>query len=369
MSTAIVEYSATEAALADLAQRYKDVVFDVKTTAGMQVAKKGRAEIRQYRTALEAKRVEIKAPALERSRLIDAEARRITAELLALETPIDDLIKAEETRKEREKAERERKELERIERIQTAIAKVGADAAAMAGKPSGEIATALETVRAMWEAGEWAGEFQAQAQAAKEAAVATLTDLHEAAIAREAEQARIKAERAELARLRAEQAQRARDEQARIAEETRQRAEAEAAARAKIEAEERAARERIEAEERKARQEREAEDRKAREAIEAEQREARRKQAEEDARLKAERERVEAERRAVEERERKAREAEEAKQSEIDRQQNELLNARAMLQAFRTRFGHRKEFAAVVKAIDALAQSGSKKIETAKDAA
>jgi hypothetical protein len=42
MTTSIVEYSATEAALAELGQKYKDVVFQVATTEGMKTAIKAR---------------------------------------------------------------------------------------------------------------------------------------------------------------------------------------------------------------------------------------------------------------------------------------------------------------------------------------
>lgn len=94
--TSIAEYSKTAVALAELRERYKGVIFDVTTREGMQTAIKGRAELRSYRVALEKTRVEIKAPALKRAQEIDSEARRITAELLALETPIDDQIKADE---------------------------------------------------------------------------------------------------------------------------------------------------------------------------------------------------------------------------------------------------------------------------------
>jgi hypothetical protein len=45
MTTSIVEYSATEAALAELGQKYKDVVFQVATTEGMKTAIKARAEL------------------------------------------------------------------------------------------------------------------------------------------------------------------------------------------------------------------------------------------------------------------------------------------------------------------------------------
>ena len=51
-------------------------------------------QIMQCRT----KRKEIKAPALVRCKLIDEETKRITSELLALEVPIDEQIKAEEKR-------------------------------------------------------------------------------------------------------------------------------------------------------------------------------------------------------------------------------------------------------------------------------
>jgi len=106
MTTQIAEYSPTEAALADLRSRYSAVVFDTATTKGMQEAIAGRAEIRGYRLDLEKERVRIKAPALDRCRLIDTEAKRITAELEALETPIDESIKKEQQRKENERLEK-----------------------------------------------------------------------------------------------------------------------------------------------------------------------------------------------------------------------------------------------------------------------
>ena len=61
MSTEIVEYSKTDAALADLASRFKGVVFEVATREGMGAAVKARAEVRGYRVDLEKTRVEIKA--------------------------------------------------------------------------------------------------------------------------------------------------------------------------------------------------------------------------------------------------------------------------------------------------------------------
>jgi colicin import membrane protein len=346
MTTEIAEYSPTEAALADLRQRYGKVVFDVTTTKGMDLARKGRSEIKGYRVALEAKRVEIKAPALERCRMIDAEAKRITAELVALEDPIDALIKTEEQRKEREKAEKERIERERIESIQLRIAAISAEPGVLAGLPAAALAEAIMLAE-VEEIDDSFAEFKPQALIAQHNALAKMREMHAAAVAQEAEQARLIAEREELARLRAEQEQREAQERARVAAQ----AKADAEARAKIEAEERAARERIEAQERAARA-----------AIDADQAEARKRQAEEDARLKAERDRIEAERREVEARERKAREeaeakaraereAKEAQEREERRKQVELMDGMQMLETFVERFGKREEFKAVVKGI------------------
>ena len=117
----IVEYSGTDAALADLASRYGGVVYDVTAKDGMEAARKARAELRTWRVDLEKERVRIKAPALERCRLIDTEAKRITLALSALEDPIDAQIKAEEQRKEDERLAAVRAEEERIAAEQAAV--------------------------------------------------------------------------------------------------------------------------------------------------------------------------------------------------------------------------------------------------------
>lgn len=339
MSTSIAEYSPTEAALADLRQRYANVVFDVATTKGMEAARKGRAEIRGYRTALEAKRKEIKAPALERCRLIDEEAKRITGELVALEDPIDSLIKAEEQRKEAERAAKELAERQRVTKIHERIGSLAELVATKTGRSSAEIERTIETVES-WTPDGWAAEFTEQAQAAKAAALAKLGELRAAAIEQEAEQARLKAEREELARLRAEQQQREREERERAEADRIKREAEEREARAKIEAEEREARERIAEQQRKADAERAEADRIAREKREAEEAEARRRQTEEDDRLRKERERIDAERREVE-----------AKEREQRRQEAELMDGMQMLQTFVERYGSRAEFKLVAKGI------------------
>lgn len=103
IETKIAEYSPTAAALAELRQRFGNIAFDLSTTKGDKDARAARLELVRLRTGLETKRKELKAPALERSRLIDDEAKRITAAILELETPIDEQIKAAEAAKEAER--------------------------------------------------------------------------------------------------------------------------------------------------------------------------------------------------------------------------------------------------------------------------
>lgn len=331
VQTALTEFEKIETGLADLRAKYGNVVFAVETKDGLKNAIEARRAVRTPRVETEKIRKEAKAPILELGRQLDAKAKYITEELMKIEIPIDVQIQAEQTRKEREIFE----ENQRIIGIKESIHNLELVPAQMAGKSAAEISKRVDALQA-YDLTEWAAEFIAEAEKARAQALTALQQLMAGAAAQEiaaqAEAAKVAQERAELARLRAEQEERNRTEQARIAEETRARAEAEAKARAQIEAEQRASREKIEAEERAARQAREAEE----------------------AKLKAERDRLDAERREVEAQQRKEREAAEAAQREIQRQQNELLDARVMLQTFKERFGHLRQFAGVVKAIDAL---------------
>ena len=113
-TTVLVRYSKTEAALAELRTKYEGIAFDLTTTKGDKEARTARKELVTLRTSLEAKREELKAPALEFGKKIDGEAKRITAEIVALENEIDLQIKADEQRRADEKAEKERIEAERV---------------------------------------------------------------------------------------------------------------------------------------------------------------------------------------------------------------------------------------------------------------
>lgn len=86
----VIEYNITDAALADLAKRHKDV----DAVKDYDAAKLAAKECQQLRKGLEDKRVELKADALEYGRAVDGEANRIKAAIVKVEEPIKNGIKA-----------------------------------------------------------------------------------------------------------------------------------------------------------------------------------------------------------------------------------------------------------------------------------
>lgn len=310
-SLAIAEYSPTAAALADLRGRLADVAYDLSTGKGMEIAKKDRAEVRGLRVALEAKRVELKAPALERSRLIDAEAKALTAELVALEKPIDDQIKAEETRKAAEKAAREAAEQAARAVIQERIDAIRNYVVIPAGVKAAGIYVSMQNLQATEITIDAYGDRAGEATNIKADTLAKLQEMHAAAQALEAEQARMEAEREELARQRAEQEARDKAERERLAAQQKAEAAKLAAERAEFEKEQAAARAEAKAREDADRARRDEEDRKAREARSAE-----------DKRIADARAALEAEQRAI-------REAEEAKAAAARKAEQDALDAAA----------------------------------------
>ena len=252
MTTNITEYSRTEAALAELRSKYSGVLFDVATTSGLKSAKEARAEVKGYRVDLEKLRKEIKAPALQRCKDIDDEAKRITEELLSIEKPIDEQIKQEEARKAAEKAAKEEAERQRVESIRAKIEAIRSEVVIHAGMGSTPIAAAIDHVKALEITIEEYAELAGEAMMIQAQTLEQLQAMHAKAMEHEAEQARLAAERAELERLRAEAERQAKA--AREAEEARLRAEREA-----HEAKMRAEREELERQARAAKEAREAE--------------------------------------------------------------------------------------------------------------
>lgn len=285
----IQEYTKTAAAIALLKEKYRGQLFEVTTTKGMEEAKKARAEVKGYRIALEKLRVEIKAPALERTRLIDAEAKRITAELLAIEEPIDQQIKAEEKRKEEEKAAKAREEANRLATLAAKISDIRNRVNLVANQSSTVIQAELDKALALELSADEFQEFMPDAMDALTETRLALQTALENRTAYEAEQARIKEQQeAEAARLQAEREE---------LEQLRQLEVARKAEQARIEAEARKAEAmRLQAE----REAQEAELKAQREELARKDEEIRQQQALEAARLQADQENMERQRAELE---------------------------------------------------------------------
>ena len=202
----LVQYSRTEAALAELKARHAGATFDLATTAGDKAARAARLELVTLRTTLEKTRKGFKEPALEFGRMIDAEAKRITVEILALEEPIDRQIKADEQRRATEKAERERIEAERIAGHEAGLAKIRSYVASAAGLPAARITVGIDRLEAWSQAFDPATweEFADSASTALTETHAALVDMRAKAQAREDEAARVDAQRVENERVQAE---------------------------------------------------------------------------------------------------------------------------------------------------------------------
>lgn len=306
----VPEYTETAQALAELEGRMANVVHDVTTGKGMVAAKKDVAELRGLWVALEDRRKAIKAPALERCRLIDSEAKLLEARLKGLAEPIKAQIDAEEQRKEREKAAREEAERQRVAAINArfdAVKRLPLDAV---GKTAAQIEELIAGAEAVDDTGFPDDALTAAFAHDKRMAIGGLRAALDARRMADREAEKIAAERAELENLRrvaaeqqAELDRKAEAERQRQAEEARRAEEAAQAERAAAEAAARAEREAKEAAERAERQAaQEAADRERRERQAAE--DAERAAAAEELRRKAqevadERARVDAEKKAA----------------------------------------------------------------------
>jgi hypothetical protein len=214
--TAIAEFNATEAGLALLREELAGATFDCTTTEGDKQARESRRALVGLRTELEAKRKALKAPLLERGKLLDEEAKRITGEIVKLETPIDDAIRAEERRKEAARQERERIAAEKAAAVTAQIDRIRSMPVTYVAASADVLRQAIAEVESMKPAEVFEGADVQRAEDARTAALAGLQRALDARIEADAERERIAAERAELERLRAEQAeaQRIADEQA-----------------------------------------------------------------------------------------------------------------------------------------------------------
>lgn len=290
-------FSPSDAAIAKMAEQYMVLRIDgIDDKKGFDIVHKARMDVKNHRVAVEKKRKELKADAWAYGKMVDSEAKRLTAML----EPIEEHLAAEEQAVLDEKARIQREKEEAAQRVLdervAALQAVGVTPSVglVRAWSDEQYAEQLATATRIYEEEKAKAEAEAEERARKEA---------EEAEARRKEQERLAAERAEVERQRAEmEAQRQKEEEARRAEREAMEAELrkQEALRMEREAEEqaklRAEREKLEAERRKLEQEQR--EREAAERARLEMEERLRREAEEKARREAE---AEAERKRLEE--------------------------------------------------------------------
>lgn len=193
----VAEFVPTAQAVADFMKRFEGKTFDVTTTAGDREARAARKELVTLRTGLDKLRKEIKAPMLERIQLLDGEAKRLTALIVDAERPIDYMILAEEKRKAADKAERERLEADRVRWVEELLQRVR-QMPIKAASRSAMVIKSMMTDLADLQVDFDLGEQLDLVKTTVEQSLQALRDLHAAAVEREAEQQRLREERARI---------------------------------------------------------------------------------------------------------------------------------------------------------------------------
>lgn len=301
-----------EKELIELVKKSESITV-IKNAAGRDQCHGALMALKSARVAIEKVGKAAREDATQFSKAIIAEEKRLVAITQTEEARLQEIRDAWDEAREREKREKAEAEARRVAKIRDAIedfrrAPGGCPATSSAAIDEHADDLARQPIEL-----DFYMELTGEAEAARDVAVAALRDMANKARAREAEEARIKAELLELARLRAEQEERDR---------------AAAVARAEQEARDRAAREAEEA----ARRE---EQRKAEEALRAERAEHERRMAAERAELQRKQDEIAAEQRRA--------------AAELQRQHDEIAAERRRVADEEAR-KQREEMAAAAKA-------------------
>ncbi|WP_244133271.1 hypothetical protein [Burkholderia gladioli] len=300
-----------ETALRELVSKSTDLV-KIKNAAAREQVHGAAMALRTARTDIEKAGKAARDDANAFSKAVIAEANRLVAITEPEEKRLLALRQAWDDEREAEKEAKRQAEAQRVALIRERIDVIRALAARMVGRPSFAVAVEIEALEVFDISLDRFQELTGEAEAARGATLDKLRELHAAAVAHEAEQARLAAERDALERERAALAEQQRQEQEARAEQ------------------ERIDRERREAEEAARRAQQEREDAERREALAAE--EARlaeqraemvRQQAEIDRREREQREREEAAAREAREREAAEARAAAEEQERVAREQKQ----------------------------------------------
>ena len=203
--TQIVEYDITAAAIEEMKKQYGGM--KITDAISEKAVREARTLVVSKRTAIEKKRKELKASALQWGRKIDDEAKRITALLLSLEEELKAEIEIVDNERKAKKAEKDRIEQERIDGIQIKIEAIKEKGLTTINLSSDDVTALCDEILAIQITEEVYQEFAEQAKAAKLATLSALDDIYNDKVIQEKEAAERKAEIAKIEKLRAEQAE------------------------------------------------------------------------------------------------------------------------------------------------------------------
>lgn len=194
--TALARVTATEQHLRSLADKHRNVAFDLAETKGRKAAREAYSELRSARLVVQRAEKETRDELNDLKAVIGKKRDELIAIVEPVETnvkgQIDAWEKAEEERKEREAAA----ERERVAKHEANIATIRGYVAQAAGRTSAEIASGIAALEAL-DIGEAWQEFAEQARAALAETLGSLRRLHahtvgaEQAAAAAAAQARV----------------------------------------------------------------------------------------------------------------------------------------------------------------------------------
>jgi chromosome segregation ATPase len=302
-----------EQELIELVKKSESITV-IKNVAGREQCHSALMMLRNARVVIEKIGKTAREDATQFSKAVIAEEKRLVAITQAEEVRLQEIRDAWDAAREAEKRAKEAAEANRVAAIRAKIEAFMLDAVTAAGGKSAQIAAYIDRLMATQITFEEFEELSGEAEAKRVNTLAWLEERRGEAVAREAEDARVAAEREELARLRAEQEERDR---------------AAAAERAAQEARDRAAREAEEA----ARRE---EQRQAEEKLRAERAEHERQMAAERAEIARQQAEIEAERR------RQAEAAEAKRRAEEEARAKELREAAEMAERIERQNRERK---------------------------
>lgn len=177
--TVLAQFKDTEAGLTAMADKYRNVAYNVTDSKGMAEAKAARADLRDNgRRMLTRTEASVKADVNELKKVMGDEVERLIAIVKPVEDAIDAQIKAEETRKAEEKAKRDQEEADRVKAHRDNIEQLKAYVDKAEGQSVESIEKAIAVLSDMTFGPEWE-EFAQEAEAACLATVQRLLAMAE----------------------------------------------------------------------------------------------------------------------------------------------------------------------------------------------